>query len=94
MEKVVGERFKPFDLFDGLQTSFKPEKISKIIVKKDMLILRTVDFLNSSRSIHFNHQSYTLQGIIGLTETLFTVAVPWALNTEISLVRFKLNHLL
>ena len=94
MEKVVGERFKLFDLFDGLQTSFKPEKISKIIVKKDMLILRTVDFQNSSRSIHFNLHSYTLQGVIGLAETLFTVAVPWALNTEISLVRFKLNHLL
>ena len=61
VEKVVGEGFKPFDLFDGLQTSFKPEKISKIIVKKDMLILRTVDFQNSSRSIHFNHHSYTLQ---------------------------------
>ena len=40
------------------------KKISQIIVKKDMLILRFVDFQNSFRSIRFNLDSFNLQYIV------------------------------
>ena len=55
-EKVVGYWFKPF----GFATSFNSKKINQVIGKKDMLILRIVDFQYSFRSNHFNlHSSHS-----------------------------------
>ena len=39
--------------------SFNSKKISQIIVKKDMLILRILEFQNSFQSIYFNPHSFT-----------------------------------
>ena len=58
--------------------SFNSKKISQIIVKKDMLILRILEFQNSFQSIYFNPHSFTPQYILNsLAEAFEGIITFW-----------------
>ena len=58
--------------------SFNSKKISQIIVKKDMLILRILEFQNSFQSIYFNPHSFTPQCILNsLAEAFEGIITFW-----------------
>ena len=58
--------------------SFNSKKISQIIVRKDMLILRILEFQNSFQSIYFNPHSFTPQCILNsLAEAFEGIITFW-----------------